>query len=762
MAFALLGAHQSWSRNRPVELSPLALAVAIPAIMSIFQLLPLPQGLLGLLSPVNAEARQTLADIASTSAGGPLTLSGVDSSAAAFRWIALALLALGTGWYTRAHRRHARKWVQYLAASLGVLGVLQVLIGLGQTLVGNGKILGVIATTRDSLSLVSGTLINGNHAAALLCLSTLSAAGMVAHGKKPLHRSLWTLASILCAAGVVLTASRGGILALCIAGLGFVLHSAIGQGKSTQALVPRVLTGLAPISLAAVLATTFALTPQWTREVQTSTSLDELHEEIKVRLIRTALSMIPDFPLSGAGADSFAQIAPVYLGDFMGAHTRFVECDPVQLLLDFGLVAGGASLLLFALTWWKIYLPTLQSAPQKSSKVPPSSSALGLTYGLLAVAISSVVSFNLEILGIAAPAVVAGQLLLALRDHPHLFRLPRWAVWPLAGVLGALLVCTGLYASSEKRKAEAFYEARPGSSDVLASLKDRLEAAPLDGHTLGHASLLLQKEDPQTSLKLAERATELFPSSPGGHLAKARAMIATGDRKEAARAYSQGLRHLRSPGPALFREILAALPEDSLRATAIPPTRRCVDGATRALIKAGRQPEVLGWLTEMQSLHPQSPYVFAASVSAAISQGEPVLAVFYADDMLERFPKEPLSYLLGTRAYRGQKNFEGSLSIATRGIQRAPEDTALRIARIRTVLQSKPGSLKQGDEALQKDLEHLRVVTLSKPEGRAEYFYLSGLRWKRLARSERAVLEFQRAHRLAPDVPHYKKAAAQR
>jgi hypothetical protein len=283
--------------------------------------------------------------------------------------------------------------------------------------------------------------------------------------------------------------------------------------------------------------------------------------------------------------------------------------------------------------------------------------------------------------------------------------------------------------------------------ELVPVVAQGLWRAPNDGHQMGQASLLLLQGRPQLALALARGSVRAAPGSVASHLALARAARDT-DPALAARSYREALSRLRQIPLALGAEVWRALPNDDSRVQAIPPRRQALRAVLVWLLESGRQAEALSLATELQAAYPDNLDAQDFAVRAALANEQPLLAELFAAQMLEGFPEEPRAYLAAARAQDAGKKELQALATLGRGVQRCPGDLKLRMRRAAHVLQVPLAQAPpQADAWLREDLDFLRLKTLGDPALRARYFQLSGQRWERLGKSDRAKLDFERAER---------------
>ncbi len=781
-SFALCLAAIWRGRDQPVVLSPLGLAALLSGLAALLQLVPLSEGVLGALSPQAAEGRAALAalGIPGVEAGGRISLAPSQTALAAFRGLALAAASVAAATLL-APGRQRRSLVVAIAVSLAVVGVLQVGVGLAQTFLGEpGEVLGFFKTSRASTGMASGTFINSNHGAAFGAMAAMAAVGLAA-SRRGLWRAAWATSAVVCAAGVLVSASRGGIAALAVAGVGLGIHLGLrgsgGDKAQPGAARPQrsgmgrwgsaagwIGVALLPVGLALLIVTQGELAARFSWEIGTSTSIEGLGAETKVQMIRAALRMIGGFAWAGIGADAFGAVAPGWMGaGAPSARFAFVESDPIEVALAFGLPAGLTLIGLALLAWRRILSPGAGEGSRRLGRV-----ALGVAYGLVAWALTAALSFNVEVLGLALPALVCAEGLLAERRRAALVAL-RPAVAAAALVAVAALAGGAMWLRGQHEADEGAMAARladhgeVGRALVESEIGRGLSLRPLDGHALAQAALLRYVHDPagdSATAGLAARASTLAPAHPGGHLAGARVAAREGRFEDAADAYRRAMEGLK-PVPASFpRELLGALPDAALRARAVAPRRDAIRVVIQGIIAEGKPSTALEVATELQSLHPDQLAAHYWAAQAAQAAKQPLLSELFARHMIDAFPDDIGGYLALTAALWAQDRLPEALPALDAGIVRLPDEAPLRLKRVEALLALPMNAVPGRDGVIKDDLERLRAQPSADKVGRAQYFYLSGLRWEQLGRSDRAKVDFERAASLRPEIEGYRRKAA--
>jgi tetratricopeptide (TPR) repeat protein len=624
----------------------------------------------------------------------------------------------------------------------------------------------------SNVSLVTGTFVNPNHAGTLLSMALLAALGLTL-GSRGLARGTALLLVVVTGSGLLLTLSRGALGAALVALLLFLGHSAWRWGRqATRTPEKDVAIGLhlakavgfgAVVLIAVVGLVALALHRFGTWRAILDNFVSAAESERKLAITGTALSAVPDFPF-GIGADSFSAISRALVPG-LALDYRFVECDPVEIVLAYGLPVAGAVAVL-SIRWFVGLTRPAHVRP------PMTQPELALTYGLVAFSLSSLVSFNIEILGLVLPALVVADLVSVRRGARGVRRLSRLPTIILLSV--CILAGAAAYAialdMSERQSAvmDLVAASRSGdqahSEDVDRVSLEGVDLLPTDGHQLGHVSLLLQlskREGPseltmRRALAIGERAIELGEGDPTGHLAVARAANSLGRKDRAASAYRSASERLETVPPSLVTEVLGAFPTALTRANALPAQPARAGVFVRALEARGKASEALEMAVEYQALHTEDPEAANLVVVAAISAGEPVLAELHARNIIASFPESPSGYLAASASLSAQKRYRAAVEVLGEGIRRSgPRD--LRFRRAQLISWGSPNLLPEFRQELVGDLKAGRAD--GRLDARAHAFYLSGALADLDGEHERAGQYYEQALRLMPDAEVYKKAA---
>jgi tetratricopeptide (TPR) repeat protein len=346
-------------QNRPHW--PARILFGLAALLLCVQVAPLPAAWLARLSPRTVDL---------------LTLwTGIDDPGELGDWATLSLaptatrLALamlvsyGLLFFTVLARLREERDVMRVVKWIGLSAGLMAAIGLVQFLAPNGKYLWVYEhPSRDASQRLSGPFANRNHFAHFLALGVPALAAWLTlrlhrsgpatsrqpalqrtSARRPVSRDRESLIAagllVLVAATALLTCSRGGALALVVAGgVAMLALYRVGllDGRRTAAL--------AAASGAVFLAVSLTGYEHIADRLGTlaAESLDELDESAARRKIWTAnVAAIRDGGWFGAGAGSHSDIYPSYLADPPTVQYTHAESGYLQILTENGPVGGA-------------------------------------------------------------------------------------------------------------------------------------------------------------------------------------------------------------------------------------------------------------------------------------------------------------------------------------------------------------------------------------------------------------------------------------
>ncbi len=368
-----------------------------------FQTLPLPSGLVSLLSPNAAEIQSQ------TGGRSSLTLNYSATSAKMLETLALVLVFVLTLLLANSRQR-----LRQLAALLIACGVLQAAYGSMMTL--SGLEYGFLVSKEAYRGVATGTFVNRNHLAGYLEMCLAIGIGLLlsdlARERAPDLRAaarrflqsmlgrkgLLRLSLALMVIALVLTHSRMGNTAffssLAVAGLLYL----VARRRLTRASVI-FFASLLLIDL--LIVGNFFGVEQVVERLQTTSSTTEHRDEV----VRESLQIVADFPLAGTGAGSYYSIYPAYSRGDVPQNYDHAHNDFVEFASEWGL--PGLTMLGAAVVYC-LYC-ALQGLFRRRDPLMQGMAFASLM-GLLALLVHSVADFNLQIPANAALFMVVMAL----------------------------------------------------------------------------------------------------------------------------------------------------------------------------------------------------------------------------------------------------------------------------------------------------------------------------------------------------------------
>ncbi len=300
--------------------------------------------------------------------------------------------------------------------------VIIALVGIGQSYI--GKMLWQRGTF--------GPFVNRNHFAGFLELGVGLAGGLlIGRTVKQIWLAVYASAALVMCAGIALSASRGGVLALAaevvflalVAIPTFISKNRSHNERRRAAVLLRV-AGAFVLGAAAIVGSMFLVGSEGLvqnfAQVQTETQSEQQASERFSRrnIWRATSELIREHPLLGVG-----------LGAFQFAYTRYDQSsgaqrveqthnDYLQILADAGIVGGVLALTFILLLFGRGFAAAQTHDRRKRAIV------LGALTGCFAIAVHSFVEFNLQItanaqlfLALAALATPARRKRNSSEDH---------------------------------------------------------------------------------------------------------------------------------------------------------------------------------------------------------------------------------------------------------------------------------------------------------------------------------------------------------
>lgn len=353
VAFACLAAvawlvRQAFSASAKWRWSGAELLLLGGLSILVLQLLPWSPGMLSTLSPASSEL---------------LPLWTADSSLGFGEWATASLdpyatrgglvlyLAYGMLFVVLVQRLHRLSDVEWMLRALAWASIAMAVLGLVQFFLGNGKFLWVFEhPSRDTTHTVTGAFHNQNHFAHFLALGLGPLIWYIWRCEpKSVLKQVLTIGMLLVAVAGALTFSRGGVVAMAVAGLVCTLtyyrKSLIGRSS--------LLMGAGALGLVLVALSIYGYEPLARRlaTLKDSRSLEEVSQG-RSALWSALLDGIPEFAVLGSGVGSHRNVYPIYMEEYFEVEFTHGESGYLQLLLETGvpgllLLIGGVALAVY-------------------------------------------------------------------------------------------------------------------------------------------------------------------------------------------------------------------------------------------------------------------------------------------------------------------------------------------------------------------------------------------------------------------------------
>lgn len=393
--------------------------VALFILVAVFQVIPLPYGLVNAISPNTAATKvKLLSDLPdSERLMESMTLSFYPNATKHNLRLALAVAAVFFV-VVNVYRRDDQ--IKRLLAAIAVIGSLVIVLALAQDLFGNGKIYWYVSTEIGNA--YSGTFVNHSHYGQFINLSIGASLGLILvsiHeafiGKKvttavvfeyfssPDSKLIWFLLAMIVfgAATVFVSLTRGGMISMLIAA-GFVtLVLSWRQSMKGRGWI---------IVLMALAAFICVLYIGFDAVYDRLASLGELHlaEGGRWQIIKDVSHAWTKFPFFGTGLGTHGVVYPMFDRSTSASLAAYAENEYAQTAEETGLI-GLASLVVFGILIWINYIRNI-----KSTSVPIRSVAYGLGFGLLAIMLHSLSDFGQHLPANAFLSGISCALLLTI------------------------------------------------------------------------------------------------------------------------------------------------------------------------------------------------------------------------------------------------------------------------------------------------------------------------------------------------------------
>ena len=368
-------------------------------LLILFQMVPLPSGILKILSPKTYALRSALSPSMTQLPNDqlpmyPLSFVPFHTQIEFFKWVSLiGLFILLLFWKPLGESDKTRN---QLIIAIMIVGMGETLYGVYEFFSGHRHILHLDFS--DSLSSVAGTFINRNQLAGYLSMVIPLSVGFLFSREawqrgRPLgwRHQLTSLdgrtlligfSVVVMILGLLFSASRMGIVSLL---LSFSLFSFLFRGREKRQKFSK--TSILILSLAILWATWIGLDAVISRFF-TATEDFKTRWNIWVDTFR----IFKDFPLFGSGLGTFLQIFPMYRSFHTRGLVTHAENDFLQLASETGVLGIGLLVALFFYLFTKAVL----KIRSLSYGEPERYLGIGGLVGILALMFHSIVERNIQ------------------------------------------------------------------------------------------------------------------------------------------------------------------------------------------------------------------------------------------------------------------------------------------------------------------------------------------------------------------------------
>jgi hypothetical protein len=381
------------ARRRDLRLPPFFGVAGFGLLATLLQLLPLPAGVVGFLSPRALELRSDA--LGMPPVWLPLSLDVPATLLAAARGLACLIVLVLAASVTRRGKSY------FLVVPLVATCALVAGLSFVQRALGAETILGFYRVVDMPGSGFFGTFIAGNHAASFFTIGALLAYGCARETDGNL-RAIFAGAGLLCLAGLLSTGSRFGVIGAAAGGFALLALWLLRRLGTIRGLAFAGTAGLVALPIAVTLA--LSQRGQWGAATAAGTIND-----FKVRGWADAAQLALRFPLTGVGRGAFEAPATAFRLHAENVRLAFPENLLLQMLTEWGAPVTLGLIVLFAWTAW----PIMRRMPRWEPIYQAAAAAV------VATLVHELADFGLEALGVALPTamvlgVCAGRRLMSL------------------------------------------------------------------------------------------------------------------------------------------------------------------------------------------------------------------------------------------------------------------------------------------------------------------------------------------------------------
>jgi O-antigen ligase len=392
-------AKQPTSPNNPNGYNVLNVSIILLSLfllLVLFQMLPLPSGILKWISPKTYQLRFELSALSFPPETQPLALNFPLSfipfltQIEFFKWVTLAAL-----FFFLLNWRLSNQSILNLVPVMMLVGIAESLYGMFEFFSGHKQILHL----EGFVSSVTGTFINRNYFAGYLLMVIPISLGFL-FSREVTRTDRWMgwrnrfsslngktlligFGVIVMILGLLFSASRMGIVSLLIS---FSLITLLFRGSQGEKRFSR--SSIFILGLALLWAAWIGLDAVISRFFSVSEDF-----EGRWKIWANTFQIFKDFPLFGSGLGTFVQLFPMYRSFHIRGLVTHAENDFLQLISEVGILGTGLLAILFFFLLFKAFSRTRSL----SYREPGRYIAMGGLVGILALMFHSMVERNIQV-----------------------------------------------------------------------------------------------------------------------------------------------------------------------------------------------------------------------------------------------------------------------------------------------------------------------------------------------------------------------------
>lgn len=615
------------------------LFIAILSIVTTIWVIPMPPSFHGFFLPKLTALRAELLPPEMLLEWTPISLAPGQTLAEAARVGALGLL-----FYSCRQTSHVSVWYAVLLS-----GSTVAIIGLVQFILGFDQVLGIYAPVDQPpaefrpVDVLMGTFVNPNHQAGYFLITVGAGAALirrslthVGDARALTDRRLSSIAIVsvlvsLTSVALMLTYSRAAMVMLGVLILISVSSIITSRTLKTSSAAALGIPVIVLLTLFALSRVDFSVS--WS-ELATLASAPASND--KIAFLSEHQNLLHFSHAIGLGRGTAGDLIPLTSSPPSGRTLTHIESMPIVLILEYGVLAGGA-LLIVVFAW---FVREFRRQRDAASMI--------ILAALAALCCQNFVDFNLEFSGVAASAIALAStvspanVVLIKRSKAR-----RWVAACVLGVL-SLLALSASQGGSWASQRELVSRVQSGSIE----LHEALRRHPFDARLHLHAARAAVKSgDVGVAKRAAETARRLEPGAIEAHLIAAQIEQRHGNNRAARSAYKAALSQIAFPPPPELVAYLTRVLDTEALAAVAPDEDEAFFMLANSLLE--KHPRHVLSITRNRAFQANpDAEALVLRIRAATQLDESLLATTEALHLVRIRPAEPRAYRLYARAIR--------------------------------------------------------------------------------------------------------------